>query len=336
MTGQREKQGNNEVKTFSFGAILFLLAVAVFVSAEAQQNDGISVVPAKHSYVSGDRIEFKLHVSDTISGASIVWTSTWGAKGKLDDNMQALSVVAPEVKRPRVEQIILHLQRVNGSVVAENITDIYILPKAASPVKVPVVFYDPLKLETSLEENLASRGFQVSHLGTTINKEALLITTIFDDQVSRQLQSGGRAIILIDSKDALPETAPIKIKERSSDWDKTKGRDWVLSDVEPFNEVASSKSLGSESTAISPRFVILGVHKENYDDVLAGVFAYDSADDVVLAMKIQAAGGRVFLTTFRFNEYGTDAYATGLLDSIIRYTMSPRFLPKMNWHIREE
>jgi hypothetical protein len=44
---------------------------------------------------------------------------------------------------------------------------------------------------------------------------------------------------------------------------------------------------------------------------------------------MRGLNGRVFATTFRFDQYGSDPYATRLLDAIIRYANGPNFTPKL-------
>jgi hypothetical protein len=39
--------------------------------------------------------------------------------------------------------------------------------------------------------------------------------------------------------------------------------------------------------------------------------------------------GGLFVTTFRFHNYGRDAYATALLDAIVRYVASDEFAPTL-------
>jgi len=42
---------------------------------------------------------------------------------------------------------------------------------------------------------------------------------------------------------------------------------------------------------------------------------------------MRVGNGAVLLTTFRFDDYGKDPYATHLLDSLIRYVSGPGFRP---------
>jgi len=88
-------------------------------------------------------------------------------------------------------------------------------PATALPEEIHILFYDPLHNSDQLKDALrAVDRYDVPAFGNKIDKNALLITTIFDDQVSRHLQSGGRAIILCNSINTFPEGAPFKVKPR--------------------------------------------------------------------------------------------------------------------------
>src|SRR4051812_1311653 len=84
----------------------------------------------------------------------------------------------------------------------------------ASPKGPSITFYDPLHNTGMLKKSLAAGAYDVTVFSDKIDKNALLITTIFDDQVSRHLQSGGRVIILCNSLNTFPEGAPFKVIER--------------------------------------------------------------------------------------------------------------------------
>jgi hypothetical protein len=43
--------------------------------------------------------------------------------------------------------------------------------------------------------------------------------------------------------------------------------------------------------------------------------------------------GKILLTTFNFDEYGADPYATRLLDSMITYTGTRIFAPRLEYPI---
>ena len=83
-----------------------------------------------------------------------------------------------------------------------------------------------------------------------------------------------------------------------------------------------------EAQAVTPDYVLLGVPAENFDDVLAGAFYGWINANSALMLQARYGAGRVLLTTFRFDQYGKDPYATALLDNMIRYVASEQFAPK--------
>ena len=48
-----------------------------------------------------------------------------------------------------------------------------------------------------------------------------------------------------------------------------------------------------------------------------------------LAVQARAGQGCVLLTTFRFDDYGRDPYATHLLDALIAYASGPDMRPRL-------
>jgi hypothetical protein len=204
---------------------------------------------------------------------------------------------------------------------------------------IKILFYDPLNTSVQLKNALSTNGYQVSAPGVKVDKNALLITTIFDDQVSRHLQSGGRAVILCDSLEAFPDGAPFKVKNRDQSPrinDDHSGDTWIKIDAGPFISLEDNSKDAGEFGAIEPRFVITNVKGENSDDVFARIKAGENTKGSIAAIQMHAAGGKVFITTFRFDEYGKADKATRFLNAIIGYSIGPNFDPKLDWHIREE
>jgi hypothetical protein len=159
---------------------------------------------------------------------------------------------------------------------------------------------------------------------------------VFDDFVREHLRGGGRAVILADAKDALPLGSNLKITPRAGsdlDGNWVTNFNWARTDIAPFSEVAFTKLLGFEAASAVPRHVIEGVGGADYADVHAGIFYGWLNNNHALALQARVGGsvggGRAFLTTFRFEEYGSDPYSTRLLDAIIRYAGSESFAPKL-------
>ncbi|MBV9087389.1 MAG: hypothetical protein JOY79_07900, partial [Acidobacteriaceae bacterium] len=71
----------------------------------------------------------------------------------------------------------------------------------------------------------------------------------------------------------------------------------------------------------------------DFRDVLSGVTYAWLNKNSGLAVQLQAGPGKMLLTTFRFDQYGRDPYATHLLDALIRYVAGEQFRPRMEANI---
>ncbi|HEX8183922.1 MAG TPA: glycoside hydrolase family 2 TIM barrel-domain containing protein [Blastocatellia bacterium] len=314
--------------------------------AKIQQPDVILARLPKRNFVSGERVEAETlisHYGNTkMSGARLQWSTASGATGSFDINqsierasvapLQPISFVAPVVDRSRRERLSLKVQAQDGSVIAENSYDLFIFPKPKRATPIRVLFHDRANSKARLAQALTAAGYQVK-TSDEANGKALMISTALDDRVRQHLKSGGRAIILIDSKDALPEGGRLKVAQRAGsdlDGNWVTNFNWARPDAAPFSGVVITKLLGFEAVNTIPRFVIQGVRGEDYADVLAGIFYGWLNNNAALAVQVRAGKGKLFATTFRFDEYGSDPFASRLLDSIIRYASGQGFAPKIN------
>jgi hypothetical protein len=136
--------------------------------------------------------------------------------------------------------------------------------------------------------------------------------------------------LLLDSADGFPKNASLKLLAREGsdlDGNWVTNFDWVRKNQTPFDAVAFTKLLGFESSQVTPHFVIDGVPATDYQDVHAGIFYGWLNRNAALAVQGNSGNGKVFATTFRFDAYGVDPYATALFDSIVRYVAGQNFSP---------
>ncbi|MDQ6652741.1 MAG: hypothetical protein M3Y84_08340 [Acidobacteriota bacterium] len=328
--------------------------------AKIQQPDVILARTSKVNYGSGERVEvatFLSHYSGKgFEGATVSWSTDTGARGQFSlnnanrhssgyssarasvESLQSFSFVAPVVNQPRREQLRLELHGVDGSLIAENSYELFIYPamKPASAPRKALTFYDPRNSNPQLRRALTAAGYEAGQA----EKRApalLMIATTLDDFVENHLRRGGRAVVIADSSDAFPTNASLKATPRAGsdlDGNWVTNFNWVRSDADPFREVAVTKILGFESQHIVPRYVIEGVTPQNYDDVLAGVFYGWLNNNSALVVQLRAGKGAFLATTFRFDKYGDDPFATRLLDAMIDYVDRPGFSP--NTEYRQE
>jgi hypothetical protein len=245
---------------------------------------------------------------------------------------------APETPRPQRYRIVIETLDSTMRPVAENYAEIFVYPKPTPATRTAIVFHDPKQMPKLKAGQLTAAGYTVANEpagAASANRPTLMIASSMDEDVHRFLRAGGRVLLLADSKDAVPAGSPLKVTPRAgSDLDGNwiSNFNWVRTDApSPFSRVAFTKILGFESERVVPRFVIEGVKGENYDDVLSGITYGWLNSNEALAVQARVGNGRVLATTFRFDDYGRDPYATQLLDSLIAYASGPDMNPRLSY-----
>ncbi len=301
----------------------------------------------KINYTSGERVTIETllsHYSNKeLSGARVSWKITSGASGHFEvgksinrtrvETLAPVSFVAPNVDKPRREQFFIEARARDNSLIAENSYDLFVFPKLSLAQKTALIVHDPAG-SLALAGKLASAGYNVSADAniSDAGSKKLMIATVYDDAVERHLRGGGRVIVLANSKDALPARLPFKVTPRAGsdlDGNWVTNFNWIKRDAAPFRDVAFAPLLGFESAATVPQYVIQNVRAEDYADVMSGIFYGWLNNNAALAMQMRVGEGKAFVTTFRFNAYGSDPYPTRLLDSMIRYASGSDFAPKL-------
>ena len=310
--------------------------------AKIQQPDVILARTPKTNYTSGERIQLATllsHYSNKeLSGARVSWKITSGTSGHFEigksierasvEALTPVSFVAPNVDKPRREQFFVEVRARDDALIAENSYDFFIFPKLAPAQKTALILHDPTG-SNALAGKLASAGYNVS---ADAGSKKLMIATVYDDAVERHLRGGGRVIVLANSKEALPARLPLKVMPRAGsdlDGNWVTNFNWIKRDAAPFRDVAFAPILGFESSTTVPRYVIQNVRAEDYADVMSGIFYGWLNNNAALAMQMRVGEGKAFITTFRFDAYGSDPYATRLLDAMIRYAGGNDFAPKL-------
>jgi len=75
--------------------------------------------------------------------------------------------------------------------------------------------------------------------------------------------------------------------------------------------------------AVTPTAVVQGVRPEFFDDVLAGIFYGWIHSSVGTLVQARYGQGKLLICTFSLGTtYGTDPYATYLLDALMQYAVS--------------
>jgi hypothetical protein len=314
--------------------------------AKIQQPDVILARPSKVNYTSGEPVEMPTLLShysaQELRGARLQWSTDSGAKGSLPINgpitragvasLPSISFPAPQVNAARRLKLSLKVSGRDGSLVAENSYEFFIFPKPAPEIHTALMVYAPDedRAEPALMKALRAAGYTVLQFDPN-NKFGTLITTVIDKRVELYLQKGGLTILLAGTKEALPADSNFKVTPRAGsdlDGNWVTNFNWVRAGELPFKTVALNKIAGFEAEASIPRFIIQGVRGADYGDVMSGIFYGWLNNNAALAMGMREGEAKIFATTYRFDAYGRDPYATHLLDAIIRYTRGQSFAPK--------
>lgn len=295
--------------------------------AQLQQDNIVLLNAAKRSLTSGELAIVSVSLSSYApaewQGAQVVWSTTSGLTGRLrlasEPALAAVAPVAsirfraPVVRKPRIELLTATVMSATGEVLARNETELYLFPRTPARTAAGLTIHDPSKALAKLVP-LLRKG---SNVGAP---RRLMISSVWDATVEQHLQNGGRALLLLDLKDAVAPSAPFKIVPRDGsdlDGNWVTNFNWVLPESAPFKDVAMRPLLGFEAAAVTPAFILQGIAPENYDNVLAGIFYGWLNNNSALAVRLPFGKGEALATTFRFDSYSTDPFARRLLDSMI-------------------
>ena len=183
---------------------------------------------------------------------------------------------------------------------------------------VQVAIHDPLNQLQGLRAALAGNGIAV--VDESAGK-AVWLCSLLDASAKAKLAQGGTVLLLVGGREALPPGGQLQIAPRAGsdlagDW--VNNFNWVLSSSplwKPLSPVIDSSILGWEAASVTPEYVIEGL--QDPQDVLAGVFyGWLNVNRGYLA-DVRQGPGRMLVTTFRFQGYGHDPFATMLLHQML-------------------
>jgi hypothetical protein len=310
-----------------------------------QQPDVVFCKLPGYSFEAGQKIEmlvFISHFSDVeLKGGRLRWSTDSGNVGEVPLNdvvpgsvtpLHTVRITFSDVKVATADRLEIEIRLKSGHRLAENSYDLFVLPRSHSSQR------SPLSLAPSFSETLASKLRSAGYGDSASDDhESILLATRFEDAVSH-LQNGGSVLLLADSEDAMPADSRLKVKLRAGT--ELDGRwfsnfNWIRTDQPPFSEVAFTPILGFESARVAPHYVIQGLEPHEFTEVLSGITFGWLNKNSALAFQTRVGAGKLLLTTFRFDDYGADAYASSLLDALIRYVSGPECQPKLELAIPE-
>lgn len=299
-----------------------------------QQDDLLVVRAERRNLRIGDKAQadvfFSHYSAQPVSGARVDWeVERTALKGSLPvpasepgttASVGQIEFVAPEVETPTRLDLKARLSA-GGKVISETSLDFYCYPPKPAELPPPVSFHDPAGRLRRLVNEMRDRNYLAP---TGSEAFPVLVTSAFDDTAKQVLQAGGRVILLPSDKQTLAPGLDIVPRAKSTlDGNWISSFLWIRKDREPFKVIGFETFPGFEMQAATPPTVVQGLKPENFNDVLSGIFYGWIHSNVGTLVQARAGKGKLLICTFSLGTtYGSDPYATYLLDALVQYIVS--------------
>jgi hypothetical protein len=227
---------------------------------------------------------------------------------------------ASEVAAPARLQLKARL-RAGDQVISETALDFYSYPSKPTELPPPVSFHDPAGRLRRLVNEMRARNY-LAPTGSEVFP--VLVASVFDDTAKQALQAGGRVILLPSDKQTLaPGIEIVPRAESTLDGNWISSFLWIRKDRDPFKQIGFETLPGFETQAATPPTVVQGLKPEDFRDVLSGIFYGWIHSNVGTLVEARAGKGKLLICTFALGTtYGSDPYATYLLDALVQYIVS--------------
>ncbi len=304
--------------------------------ARVQQDELIVLRAEQRNLSVGDQARTDVYFSNygprTVSGARVSWElEGTEARGEFDlspvesgscAKAGKIEFVVPPIRAPSKHRLKVSVGAAGlPQRVAENSVDLYLYPPLNSELNPAVAFHDPAGRLRRLVNEMRRRNFLAPS-----GSEALPVTiaSTWDDEVRKALQNGGRVILLSSEPQQLAPGLSVVLRDKSDlDGNWISNFLWVRRDSEPFRSIGFDTLAGFESQAVTPGAVIQGIPPEHFGDVLSGMFYGWIHNNVGTLVQARAGTGRLLVCTFALaTSYGSDPYATYLLEALVSYATS--------------
>ena len=302
--------------------------------SKLQQDDLLLARAEKRNLETGEKAQVDVYVSHYSSDPLVGAQVTWRLEGTPLSGSFAVSSVpvgssskvggvefnAPSTPAPAKKILKIYLVA-GGKTISENSLDFFVYPAKSLDLPPPVSFHDPAGRLRRLVNEMRARNY----LAPTGN-EALpvLIASTFDEEVKKALGNGGLVILMVSDRQPLAaglEVVPRSVDNLDGNW--ISSFPWVRKDHDPFKLIGFDTLAGFESHAVTPAAVVRGVPPQNFNDVLAGMFYGWIHSNVGILVQAKCGKGKLLICTFSLaTTYGSDPYATYLLDQLVNYAVS--------------
>jgi hypothetical protein len=299
-----------------------------------QQDDLLVVRAEKRNLTTGEEARadvcFSHYSADPLAGAQVSWeVEGTGLKGSLAlpgvppgtaASLGRIEFTVPSEPAPAKRTLKVRLNA-GTKLVSETSLDLCFYPPKAAELPPPVAFHDPVGRLRRLVNEMRARNYLAP---TGSEAYPVLITSTFDDEVKKTLRGGGRVILLACDRQTLApgiEIVPRAGSYLDGNW--ISSFLWIRKEQSPFKLIGFQTLPGFEMQAVTPPAVVQGVRPELFRDVLAGIFYGWIHSNVGIVVQARCGQGRLLICTFSLaTTYGTDPYATYLLDALMQYAVS--------------
>ena len=234
-------------------------------------------------------------------------------------DLGSISFTAPNMTNLTKLVLTAELLDSDNNVVASNFINIIVSP---SDLKEPMIskealisVYSPDQTMKTISNELRDIGYNVA-ITDTIDKEAsCVITSIYDDEVKRAVESGGRAFITTTS----PRTLDIQGKRYRID---RRGGEWVtdfnyVRDKGIFEGLPIENPMEWTYYLAMPNVIIKAVSPVESKDIGAGHFEGWVHEHAATILEKETGDGVIIISTFDFSNYGEDPTTTILFNNIL-------------------
>jgi len=302
--------------------------------SQLQKDDLVMLGAPQRNWTSGERVEatasFSYYSNEPLPNPVATWelegtslSGTLTVPPATAGSVTALGKIqfaAPLVTIPSRHTLKIKVTAA-GKPISQNSLDLYFYPPRVHDLEPSVAFHDPTGRLRRLVTEMRSRNYLAPS-----GAEALPVTiaSVFDDSVKQALAAGGRVILIANDHQTLApgvEIVPRTGSDLSGDW--ISSFLWIRKDAAPFAGLAFDTLAGFEAQAVTPGAVVRGVPAAAFPDVLAGIFYGWLHDNVGVLVQAKYGKGKLLVCTFSLaTTYGTDPYATLLLDQLVGYAVS--------------
>ena len=306
-----------------------------------QQDDLVILQSDKRNFKAGEAVEADVYVSHygavDLANSKVDWrvegTSLAGSLAVTTPpsagaaKVGAIRFAAPSGSAP-VRRVLKASLSASDKTISENSLNVYFYPNKPLDIPPPVSFYDP---PPGRLRRLVSVMRERNYLAPTgAESFPVLVTSTLDETVKNKLRAGARVILIAGDALALApgiDVIPRSEGDYSGNW--ISNFLWLRKGHPPFTDIGFDTLGEFETQGVTPAAVITGIPPQNFNDVLAGMFYGWISQNVGVLAQAKAGKGKLLICTFSLaTTYGSDPYATYLLDALIAYAttdFSPKF-----------